>query len=89
MSLQTDRVDVSAVTTYPGSAQITIPFEPRKIQLMYEGTTNGAFVSFDGTADDIRLTPGIGVMLEGHSIDQMFLKRDGAGGDFVQVITES
>ncbi len=88
MSLQVNRVDVSAVAAYPGDPQIIIPFEPRKIQLMFEGTSDGAFISFEGTADDIRLTPGIGVTLEGHSISQMFLKRDVAGVT-VQVITES
>ncbi len=88
MSLQTNRIDVSAVAAYPGTAQVIIPFEPRLIQLMFEGATDGAFISFDGTTDDLRLTPGIGVTLEQRSIRQMFLKRDGAGG-IVQVITES
>lgn len=89
MSIQTERIDVAAVTVYPGTAQIIIPFEPLRIQLFYEGASNAALASFDGTADDIRLAPGNPVTLEQRGIRQIFLKRDGAGGAVVQVIVES
>ena len=89
MSLQTNRIDVSGVAAYPGTAQVIILFEPRRIQLIYEGAANAAFASFDGTSDDVHLSPGNPVTLEQRGIREIFLKRDGASGDNVQVIIES
>ncbi len=91
MSFFSQRVDVFGVAAFPGTPQVTIPFEPKRIQFVNEDTTDDAFVSFDGSTEDLRLVPGSPVTLEQRGLKRIWLKRGAVGTTptEIQIIVES
>jgi hypothetical protein len=80
-----------SATTYPTTAQVVIPFEPKTITIVNTSTTAANVVtpSFDGTTDALPLTPAIN---PGHQFQQNMLKvwlKIAAGSANVHVYAEA
>lgn len=95
MSIKLFVVDVSAQASYPaaGSQQVVIPFTPKTLTMAIISGTDGVKVSFDGSTDDIQLTPGTPlqgyVAQQGTGMQNVWLKRVSASSGVVHLIAES
>lgn len=56
MSLFTAQVTV-AVTAYPGTAQVQIPFTPKRVTITNEDDVSTVIATFDANEDQIRVPP--------------------------------
>ena len=93
MSVHRQTLTLDAVSAYPGTAQVIIPFVPKTITVLNEGLTSApALVSFDGVNDHAQLTPGTpsaGLVFR-QGVQKVWFKRGAvASGIVVQVIAES
>lgn len=91
MSVHRVVVDVSGVSAYPGSANVTCPFVPKTCAIINESPAVSVLVSFDGVTDHAKLTPGLpsqGLVLR-QGAQSLWVKRDAAGATTVQFIFES
>jgi len=50
--------NVSGLSAYPASPQVTIPFDPTGVLIVNEHATEVVFISFDGTNNHGKLIPG-------------------------------
>ena len=92
MAIHRQTVTLDATATYPGTAQVVIPFEPKSIAIINEGPTGAlALVSFDGATNHAQLTPGTpscGMVFQ-QKVRNVWLKRGAAvSGIVVQIIAE-
>jgi hypothetical protein len=95
MSAYSTSVDVAATASYPTTAQVIIPFEPKRITVVVEESDagEGAHVSFDGANDAgvlIQGMPSQGLVFD-QRVTKVWLKRfaAGAGTITVRVMAES
>ena len=92
MATFSKEVDVVGAATYPATPQVLIPFTPEDVLVLVEHPTLAIYVSFDGTTDAGKLTPGICVALEWHQhVSKVWLRVDSAaspGPIIARVISE-
>ena len=92
MAIYRQVITLDAVSSYPGTPQVVIPFVPKSIAVVNEGPTGAnAFVSFDGQSDDAQLTPGTpsAGMVFSQRTTRVWLKRGAAAsGIVVQIVAE-
>ncbi len=89
MSIHQAEVDVFGVASYPATAQVIVPFQPREILIVNMDTSDDVFVSLDGTTDHAHLLGGDSVKFT-QTVKKIFLKRGAVGTTptNVQVISE-
>lgn len=86
---------LDSVGAYPAlnAPSVTFPFIPKTITVIAEGPVGaGFYVSFDGTTDAARVSPGTpsaGLVFERQHVTRMWLKRQQAAtGIVAQIIAE-
>lgn len=92
MSVFQQIVDVSGTAAFPTTPQVTVPFQAKSISVLNEdlGTSDDAFVSFDGQNDMGHLIPGATIQY-GQRVTRVWLRRGAVGTapTNIQVIAES